>query len=144
MKEMVRWAKAHVQSAQVEANRKFFDEFDALLENDAIEAYEFLRDHRKSDTASDVTCLEINQREEAHEAKRLPPRVVILPDWGYNDGGTSESCVDTFVIHGKRDNQQRTQTRKVTMEARVGIEPTYKGFADLSLTTWVPRLSPTV
>jgi hypothetical protein len=26
------------------------------------------------------------------------------------------------------------------VEARVGIEPTYKGFADLSLTTWVPRL----
>ena len=26
------------------------------------------------------------------------------------------------------------------LEARVGIEPTYKGFADLSLTTWVPRL----
>ena len=26
------------------------------------------------------------------------------------------------------------------VEARVGIEPTHKGFADLSLTTWVPRL----
>jgi hypothetical protein len=26
------------------------------------------------------------------------------------------------------------------MEARVGIEPTHKGFADLSLTSWVPRL----
>ena len=24
---------------------------------------------------------------------------------------------------------------------RVGIEPTHKGFADLSLTTWVPRLN---
>jgi hypothetical protein len=29
---------------------------------------------------------------------------------------------------------------KVFLEARVGIEPTHKGFADLSLTTWVPRL----
>jgi len=29
---------------------------------------------------------------------------------------------------------------KEGLEARVGIEPTRKGFADLSLTTWVPRL----
>jgi hypothetical protein len=28
----------------------------------------------------------------------------------------------------------------ILLEARVGIEPTHKGFADLSLTTWVPRL----
>src|ERR1700728_2902247 len=30
------------------------------------------------------------------------------------------------------------------MEARVGIEPTNEGFADLSLPTWVPRLGRTV
>jgi hypothetical protein len=27
------------------------------------------------------------------------------------------------------------------VEARAGIEPAHKGFADLSLTTWVPRLT---
>jgi hypothetical protein len=31
-------------------------------------------------------------------------------------------------------------TDREDLEARVGIEPTHKGFADLSLTTWVPRL----
>ena len=30
---------------------------------------------------------------------------------------------------------------RMILEARVGIEPTHKGFADLSLTTWVPRLN---
>src|SRR5271156_6434513 len=33
-----------------------------------------------------------------------------------------------------------TAKYKRELEARVGIEPTHKGFADLSLTTWVPRL----
>ena len=34
-------------------------------------------------------------------------------------------------------------SKKESLEARVGIEPTHKGFADLSLTTWVPRLDVT-
>lgn len=84
-KEMIRWARAHVESAQVEANRQFFDEFDAIVENDAIGAYKFLRDHKKRITDPDDIYLEIKNREEARKAKRLPPRLVILPDWDLND-----------------------------------------------------------
>ena len=46
----------------------------------------------------------------------------------------------------ERESQQQpcVPRREKLLEARVGIEPTYKGFADLSLTTWVPRLGHTV
>jgi hypothetical protein len=82
---MIRWAKAHVESTQVEANRQFFDEFDAIVENDAPEAYKFLRDHKKRVTDPDDVYLEIRNRDEARKAKGLPPRVVILPDWDFGD-----------------------------------------------------------
>ena len=31
-----------------------------------------------------------------------------------------------------------------TLKARVGIEPTHKGFADLRLTTWLPSHTPII
>lgn len=64
-KEMIRWAKVHVERAQVEANRQLFDEFDAIVENDAIEAYKFLRDHTKRITDRDDIYLDIKQRKHA-------------------------------------------------------------------------------
>ena len=45
---------------------------------------------------------------------------------------------------GEAERAGKFRRREELLEARVGIEPTYKGFADLSLTTWVPRLGHTV
>ena len=43
-----------------------------------------------------------------------------------------------------RDVKRTCVVVEEMMEARVGIEPTNEGFADLSLPTWVPRLGGTV
>ena len=84
------------------------------------------------------------------------PYAVLLPD-GYKDGPPPPMMMYLYDGSGSRDelvgaqgwhkighsqiqvkNQRRCKPLK-GLEARVGIEPTHKGFADLSLTTWVPR-----
>ncbi len=58
-----------------------------------------------------------------------------------NMRNVTSSCY-TFRYSDK--NARKAESRnwiERKLEARVGIEPTYKGFADLSLTTWVPRLN---
>jgi hypothetical protein len=111
-REMIRWARAHVESAQVEANRQFFDEFDDIVENDAIEAYKFLSAHKKRITDPDDIYLEIKQREEARKAKGLPPRLVILPDWDFND----EKRYDKEQAEKRKRaaNKRRKTTKKPT------------------------------
>jgi hypothetical protein len=107
-KEMIRWAKAHVQSAQVEANRQFFEEFDAIVENDAIGAYKF--DHRKRVTDADDIYLEIKQREEARKAKGLFPRVAILPNWDFGDEKRYEE--EQPEKKKRAANRRRMKTKK--------------------------------
>jgi hypothetical protein len=110
--EMIRWAKAHVQSAQVEANRPFFDEFDAIVENDALGAYQFLRDQRRRVTDPDDMYLEIKQREEARKAKGLLPRVVLLPDWNYSDEKRYEEEQAEKKKHAANRRRKKTGKRK--------------------------------
>jgi hypothetical protein len=41
--DIIRYARADVESARVDANREFFDNFDEIVEDDAVWAYKFQR-----------------------------------------------------------------------------------------------------
>jgi hypothetical protein len=83
--DIVRYARADVESARVDANREFFDNFDEIVENDAVWAYKFQREYNKKIKDPDDIYLEIKDSEERRKKKGLPPRLVILPGWDMSD-----------------------------------------------------------
>jgi hypothetical protein len=83
--EIIRYARADVQSARVDANREFFDNFDDVVENDAVWAYKFQRDYNRKIKDPDDIYHEIKSSEERRKKKGLPPRLVILPGWDMSD-----------------------------------------------------------
>jgi hypothetical protein len=83
--EIIRYARADVESARVDANREFFDNFDDIVENDAVWAYKFQRDYNRKIKDPDDIYLEIKDSEERRKKKGLPPRLVILPGWDMSD-----------------------------------------------------------
>ena len=83
--EIIRYARADVESARVDANREFFDNFDDIVEKDAVWAYKFQRDYNRKIKDPDDIYLEIKGSEERRKKKGLPPRLVILPGWDMSD-----------------------------------------------------------
>jgi hypothetical protein len=83
--DIVRSARADVESARVDANREFFDNFDEIVENDAVWAYKFQREYNKKIKDPDDVYLEIKDSEERRKKKGLPPRLVILQGWDMSD-----------------------------------------------------------
>ena len=67
-----------------------------------------------------------------------PVRFLSAPEAKFGQFCPIEAQPGRNVSSGLTASQ--TSNCKEILEARVGIEPTHKGFADLSLTTWVPRL----
>ena len=47
-----------------------------------------------------------------------------------------------LTVRTRKRRRAFRRTAEAFLEARAGIEPAHKGFADLSLTTWVPRPEP--
>ena len=83
--DIVRYARADVESARVDANREFFDNFDEVVEDDAVWAYKFQHEYNKKIKDPDEIYLEIKDSEERRKKKGLPPRLVILPGWDMSD-----------------------------------------------------------
>src|SRR6267143_5904323 len=83
--DLIRYARADVESARVDANREFFDNFDDIVENDAVWAYKFQREYSRKIKDPDDIYLEIKDAEERRKKKGLPPRLVVLPGWDMSD-----------------------------------------------------------
>jgi hypothetical protein len=84
-RDLIRYARGDVETARVDANREFFDNFEALVEDDASWAYRFQREHKQEIKDPDDIYFDLKDSEERRQKKGLPPRVVILPGWDMSD-----------------------------------------------------------
>ena len=107
--DIVRCARADVESARVDANREFFDNFDEIVEDDAVWAYKFQREYNKKIKDPDDIYLEIKDSEERRKKKGLPPRLVILPGWDMSD---EERYDEEQAKRCKRVGNKRQKTTK--------------------------------
>src|SRR5580700_4240377 len=83
--EQMRRVRAEVETARVDANREFFDNFDAMVEDDASWAYKFQREYDRKTKELDDVYFDIKDAEKRRKKKGLPPRVAILPGWDISD-----------------------------------------------------------
>lgn len=84
-RDLIRHARSDVEMARVYANREFFDNFEAIVENDAKWAYRFQRRFDEKLKDRDDIYLEVRDAEKRRTRKGLPPRVAILPNWDMSD-----------------------------------------------------------
>jgi hypothetical protein len=107
--DTIRYARAGVESARMDANREFFDNFDDIVENDAVWAYKFRREYNRKIKDPDDIYLEIRDSEERRKKKGLPPRLVILPGWDMSD---EEHYDEEQAKKRKRAGNKRQKTAK--------------------------------
>jgi hypothetical protein len=108
-REQLRYSRAEVESARVDANLEFFDKFGEIVEKDAEWAHKFCQAYdQKSKDPFDL-YLEIEEHEEARRKKGLPPRAVLLPNWDKDDE--------------QRYDGTRTQKRRAHKRRKVVMSP---------------------
>jgi hypothetical protein len=83
--DMIRLARAEVETARVDANREFFDKFADIVEEDSSWAYKFQREYKQKTRDLHDAYFDIKDSEERRKKKGLPPRLEILPGWDISD-----------------------------------------------------------
>jgi hypothetical protein len=106
-RDLIQHARSDVEIARVYANREFFDNFEAIVENDAKWAYKFQRAFSQKLKDPDDIYLEVRDSEERRKRKGLPPRIVILPHWDMSD----EDRYDREQSSRKRNAAKRPRRR---------------------------------
>jgi hypothetical protein len=131
----LRYARAEVESAQVEANREFFENFTGIVESDARWAYKYRRDYDRRLKDPFDLYLEVKEREEGRRKKGLPPRVVLFPGWDKDD----EQCYDEEQARKRKRaaskdrksaKKRRPYSSKPATHTPTGMSPTLEGKAD--------------
>jgi hypothetical protein len=110
-RELIRHARSDVEIARVYANREFFDNFEAIVENDAKWAHRFQRRFDEKLKDRDDIYLEVRDSEARRKRKGLPPRVVILPNWDMSDEDRRDS-ERSSKQRNSRNNRRRTPHKK--------------------------------
>jgi hypothetical protein len=113
-RDLIRYARADVETARVDANREFFDNFEALVEDDASWAYRFQREYKQKTKDPDDVYFDIKHSEERRKKKGLPPRIVILPNWEFNDEERFDEEQAAKKKRSARKKAGATNRRKVS------------------------------
>ncbi|MGC2333572.1 MAG: hypothetical protein WA581_19130 [Candidatus Acidiferrales bacterium] len=125
-REQLRYSRAEVESARVDANREFFDKFDEIVEKDAEWAYKFRREYDQKSKDPFDFYLEIKEREEVRRSKGLPPRVVLLPDWDKDDEqryDEEQANKRAAKRRKKAPRKHKSSFRKAVRQAQTRIAP---------------------
>lgn len=120
-RDLIRHARSDVETARVYANREFFDNFEAIVEDDAKWAYRFQRQFDEELKDRDDIYLEVRDSETRRKRKGLPPRVVILPNWDMSDEDRHDSERSLQRQRNKKGRRKKSESRK-TVRRAIGNE----------------------
>jgi hypothetical protein len=115
-RDLIQHALSDVEIARVYANREFFDNFEAIVENDAKWAYRFQRRFDEQLKDQDDIYLEVRDSEQRRKRKGLPPRVVILPNWDLSDEDRLDSQLSAKRKTGRYKRRRKRSTSSTGQE----------------------------